>query len=190
MSLLSVLNVGTRAIFASQLAMDVAGQNISNADVEGYSRKRLNLQPDYRFDSAYGQIGMGVDVINIERLRNEFMDEQIRRQNQQVGYYEELDYTLESIENIFTEPSDTGVIHFVDQFFDSWQNLSNNPSDISARTMVRTNAEILIVFSITYLENWQIYDKPETRKYSSRSTKSMKYAKNCIILIWKSELLN
>ena len=144
MSLLSVLNVGTRAIFASQLAMDVAGQNISNADVEGYSRKRLNLQPDYRFDSAYGQIGMGVDVINIERLRNEFIDEQIRRQNQQVGYYEELDYTLESIENIFTEPSDTGVIHFVDQFFDSWQNLSNNPSDISARTMVRTNAEILI----------------------------------------------
>jgi flagellar hook-associated protein 1 FlgK len=77
-------------------------------------------------------------------LRNEFIDEQIRRQNQQVGYYEELDYTLESIENIFTEPSDTGVIHFVDQFFDSWQNLSNNPSDISARTMVRTNAEILI----------------------------------------------
>jgi flagellar hook-associated protein 1 FlgK len=144
MSLLSVLNVGTRALFASQLAMDVAGQNISNADVEGYSRKRLNLQPDYRYDSTYGQIGIGVEVVNIERLRNIFIDEQIRRQNQQVGYYEELDNTLESIENIFTEPSDTGVIHFVDQFFDSWQNLANNPSDISARTMVRTNAEILI----------------------------------------------
>lgn len=144
MSLLSVLNVGTRAIFASQLAMDVAGQNISNADVDGYSRKRLNLQPDYRYDSAYGQIGIGVEVINIERMRNVFIDEQIRRQNHQVGYYEELDNTLESIENIFTEPSDTGVIHFVDQFFDSWQNLANNPSDISARTMVRTNAEILI----------------------------------------------
>lgn len=144
MSLLSVLNVGTRALFASQLAMDVAGQNISNADVEGYSRKRLNLQPDYRYDSTYGQIGIGVEIINIERMRNLFIDEQIRRQNHEVGYYEELDNTLENIENIFTEPSDTGVIHFVDQFFDSWQNLANNPSDISARTMVRTNAEILI----------------------------------------------
>lgn len=144
MSLLSVLNVGTRALFASQLAMDVAGQNISNADVEGYSRKRLNLQPDYRYDSTYGQIGVGVETVNIERMRNIFIDEQIRRQNHEVGYYEEMDYTLESIENIFTEPSDTGIVHFMDQFFDSWQNLSNNPSDISARTMVKTNAEILI----------------------------------------------
>lgn len=144
MSLLSVLNVGTRALFASQMAMDVAGQNISNANVEGYSRKRLNLQPDYRSDSAYGQIGLGVEIINIERLRDVFIDEQIRRQNQEVGLYEELDSTLEKIENIFTEPSDTGVMHFIDQFFDSWQNLANNPSDISARTMVKTNAEILI----------------------------------------------
>ncbi|HEX3019168.1 MAG TPA: flagellar hook-associated protein FlgK [Chitinispirillaceae bacterium] len=144
MSLLSVLNVGTRALFSSQLAMDVAGQNISNADVEGYSRKRLNLQPDYRYDSTYGQIGIGVEIVNIERMRNIFIDEQIRRQNHEVGYYEQLGSALESIENIFTEPSDTGVIHFVDQFFDSWQNMANNPSDISARTMVKTNAEILI----------------------------------------------
>lgn len=144
MSLLSVLNVGTRALFSSQLAMDVAGQNISNADVEGYSRKRLNLQPDYRYDSQYGQVGLGVEIVNIERLRNVFIDEQIRRQNYEVGFYEETDNTLESIENIFTEPSETGIITFVDQFFDSWQNLANNPSDISARTMVKTNAEILI----------------------------------------------
>jgi flagellar hook-associated protein 1 FlgK len=89
-------------------------------------------------------MGIGVEVINIERMRNEFIDEQIRRQNHYVGFYEELDNTMESIENIFTEPSETGIIHFVDQFFDSWQNLANNPSDISARTMVKTNAEILI----------------------------------------------
>ena len=143
MSLLSVLNTGTRGLFASQLAMDVTGQNISNADVEGYSRKRLNLTPDYRYDSAFGQMGMGVEVINIERIRNTFIDQQIRRQNTEVGFFQELDYTLEGIENIFTEPSDTGILHFIDQFFDSWQNLANNPADLSARTMVKTNAEIL-----------------------------------------------
>lgn len=143
MGLLSVLNIGTRALFASQLAMDVAGQNISNADVEGYSRKRLNLTPDYRYDSMFGQMGMGVEVTNIERMRNEFIDQQIQRQNQAVGYFEEIDYSMESIENILSEPGDTGVISYVDQFFDSWQNLSNNPADLSARTMVRTNAEIM-----------------------------------------------
>lgn len=143
MGLLSVLNIGTRALFASQIAMDVTGQNISNADVEGYSRKRLNLTPDYRYDSMFGQMGMGVEVTNIERMRNEFIDQQIQRQNQEVGYFEEIDYSMESIENILNEPGETGVISYVDQFFDSWQNLSNNPADLSARTMVRTNAEIM-----------------------------------------------
>jgi flagellar hook-associated protein 1 FlgK len=143
MGLFSTLNIGSRGLFASQLAMDVAGQNIANADVEGYSRKRLNLQTDYRYDGLYGQVGMGVDVVNIERVRNSFIDDQIRRQNQEVGTYDEINTTLTSIENILSEPSDTGLVTYIDEFFDSWQNLSNNPSDLSARTMVKTNAEIL-----------------------------------------------
>ncbi|HEX2958132.1 MAG TPA: flagellar hook-associated protein FlgK [Chitinispirillaceae bacterium] len=143
MGLFSTLHIGSSGLFASQLAMDITGQNISNADVEGYSRKRLNLCTSYRYDGVNGQVGMGVDTINIERVRNSFIDEQIRRQNQEVGTYDEISTTLESIENIFSEPSDTGLVTYVDQFFDSWQNLANNPSDLSARTMVKTNAEIL-----------------------------------------------
>jgi flagellar hook-associated protein 1 FlgK len=143
MGLFSVLNVGTRALFASQLAMDVAGQNISNADVEGYSRKRLNLSPDYRYDPKYGQLGLGVEVINIERVRNTFIDQQIQRQNTEVGFFEEIDTTMATIENIFTEPSDTGLLNYLDQFFDSWQNLASNPADTAARNMVQTSAQIL-----------------------------------------------
>ena len=143
MSLFSVLGIGTRGLMASQLGMDITGQNIANADVEGYSRKRLNLAADYRYDGTYGQMGFGVEVINIERMRDEFIDQQIRGQNKEVGYYEEIDHTLEAVENILTEPSDTGIMHFIDQFFDSWENLANNPADIAARTMVRTNGEIL-----------------------------------------------
>jgi flagellar hook-associated protein 1 FlgK len=144
MSLFAILNTGTRALNASQLAMNVTGQNISNADVEGYSRKRLTLAADYRKDSGFGQMGMGVDVISIDRMRNAFIDEQIRRQNQEAGIFEEYNYSLEGIENILTEPSETGLLRYLDQFFDGWQNLANNPADISARTMVKTNAEILL----------------------------------------------
>ena len=143
MSLFSVLSVATRGLQASQLAMDVSSQNISNADVEGYSRKRLNTTADYRTDGTYGQMGFGVDVINIERMRNTFIDQQIRQQTQQVGYYTQIDQTYQNIENVFTEPSDTGLQQYMDQFFDSWQNLANNPADTSARTMVKTNGEIL-----------------------------------------------
>ncbi len=143
MSLFSLLSVGTRGMAAAQLGMDISSQNISNADVEGYSRKRLNTAADYRPDGTYGQMGFGVDVINIERMRNSFIDQQIQQQTQQVGYYTSVDDAYQTIENIFTEPSDSGLQQYLDQFFDSWQNLANNPADLSARTMVKTNGEIL-----------------------------------------------
>jgi flagellar hook-associated protein 1 FlgK len=144
MSLFSILGVGTRGLTASQLAMDVTSQNISNANVAGYSRKRLNQAADYKPDGTYGQIGIGVDVISIERMRNTFIDDQIRRQNQEMGVFQEYDNTLNGIEKSFNEPSDTGLLHTMNQFFDSWQNLANNPSDLAARTAVQTNSTSLI----------------------------------------------
>jgi len=143
MGLFSVLGVGTKALAASQLGMDITGQNIANADVEGYSRKRLNMAAEYRYDGTFGQMGFGVRVANIERIRDEYIDQQIRGQNKEVGYYTEIDNTLESVENILMEPGDTGIMQFMDQFFDSWENLANNPADIAARTMVKTNGEVL-----------------------------------------------
>ncbi|MGB7567646.1 MAG: flagellar hook-associated protein FlgK [Chitinivibrionales bacterium] len=143
MSLFSVLNVATTGLTASQLGMDVAGQNITNADVDGYSRKRLNTSASYRSDGTYGQMGMGVDVINIQRMRSGFIDDEIRDQTQQVGYYTQIDQTYQNLQSIFTEPSNTGLQEYMDQFFDSWQNLANNPADTSARTMVKTDGEIL-----------------------------------------------
>jgi flagellar hook-associated protein 1 len=143
MGLFSLLSVGTRGLQAAQLGMDISGQNISNADVEGYSRKRLNMSADYRPDGTFGQMGFGVNVINIDRMRNTFIDQQIRQQTQQVGLYTEIDDAFQTIESIFTEPTDTGLNEYMNQFFDSWQNLANNPADPSARTMVQTNGQIL-----------------------------------------------
>jgi flagellar hook-associated protein 1 FlgK len=143
MSLFSVMNIANSGLAASQLGMDITGQNISNADVDGYSRKRLNMSTSYRRDESYGEMGFGVEVVNIQRVRNAFIDTQIRRQNQEVGYYTEIDNTLQTVENIFTEPSDTGLLKSISNFFDSWENLANNPADVAARTMVKTNGDIL-----------------------------------------------
>ncbi len=143
MGLFSSMHVAERGLSAAQLGMDVTSQNISNADVEGYSRKRLNQSADYRYDEKFGQMGFGVEVNSIERLRNKFIDEQINRQNQELGNHSELDHTLERIENIFTEPGDEGLMETIDEFFNSWDNLANNPENLSARTMVKSNASIL-----------------------------------------------
>jgi flagellar hook-associated protein FlgK len=144
MSLMSVLNVGTRALQSSQTGIDVTGQNVASADIEGYSRKRINQTTLYAYDSTFGQMGLGATVVNIERMRNIFLDEQIRKQNSEVGYFTEVSSSFMRMESIICEPSDLGIMYYLDEFFNSWQNLANNPEDLSARTMVKTNAEVMM----------------------------------------------
>lgn len=143
MGLFGSLGIGTKGLAASQLALDVTGQNISNANTEGYSRKRVSVSSDSRRDGALGQLGNGVEITNVERYRNEFVDAQIQEQMGQKGFYEKVDEAYVRLENILNEPSDTGLNSFLDKFWDSLADLSNNPSDLSSRESVRANTEAL-----------------------------------------------
>jgi len=170
MSIFSVLSVANSGLTASQKGLEVTSQNISNADTEGYSRKRLTLSADYRYDGTYGQLGMGVTVVNIARVRNTSIDGQIQRQNHQLGYFKQMDTSLESIENIFNEPSTTGISNYMDDFFDSFNNLVNNPTDLAARSTVKTAATTLTgVFNNTALELDKLQETSNTNIASTVS---------------------
>jgi len=141
--LFEIMGTGVRALSASQLALNVTSQNISNANTEGYSRKRLNLEAAYRRDPQFGQMGFGVDVTNVTRIRDFFIDRQVNRQTQEMNYYSEMNDTLVRVENIFGEPSDTSISKVLNNFWDSWADLSNNPESIAERDVVKSNAQVL-----------------------------------------------
>lgn len=143
MSLFEGLSVGNRGLAASQLAINVTGQNISNANTEGYSRKRLGTVADYREDGAFGQMGFGVDVRYIERVRNIFIDRQLNTQLSDKGYTESVDYTYERLENIHQEPGDTGITQAMDEFWNAWSDLANNPGDKSSREALKSTATVM-----------------------------------------------
>jgi len=143
MSLFGSFNIGTRGLGASQLALNITGQNISNANTEGYSRKRLELTADTRRDREFGEMGSGVSIEKVARAQDEFLERQIRGQVTEKGFFTSLDETLQRIENIFTEPSDAGLNILMDKFWASWQDLANNPADPASREVVRTTALVL-----------------------------------------------
>jgi flagellar hook-associated protein 1 FlgK len=72
MGLLDALGIGMRGLQAAQTSIDVTGQNISNANTEGYSRKRVNQSADVIASDKFGQTGLGVNVDEIQRIRNTF----------------------------------------------------------------------------------------------------------------------
>ncbi|MEA4828326.1 MAG: flagellar hook-associated protein FlgK [Clostridium sp.] len=141
--LFATFNVGKRGLFAQQRAIDVTSHNIANANTEGYSRQRALMEttrpfgmPSMNNQVGPGQIGTGVDVAVIQRVRDSFMDFQVRREKTTLGQYEARDKYLSEIESIFSEPSDTGISTLIGKFFDSWDKLSKKAESSNARTVV------------------------------------------------------
>jgi flagellar hook-associated protein 1 FlgK len=137
------LEMMKRALFAQQTALNTVGHNIANANTPGYSRQTVNMtasQPMYypsmSSGGLVGQIGTGVDVQSITRMREAFLDAQYRNQNQMLGEWEVKSDTVKKLEAIFNEPSDTGLTATLNQFFNAWQTLSTDPNNPSARSVV------------------------------------------------------
>lgn len=133
MSLFGMLNIGSRGLAAAQTELDLVGQNVTNANTEGYSRKRANLAAGAQLDPILGESGYGVDVVNVKRLRDDLLDRQMQGVSTQVGERTQLDKELQSVQNVLTEPSDSGLNTFLDKFWAAWQDLANNPADTTAR---------------------------------------------------------
>ena len=86
------IEMGRRSILTQQATLDVTGHNIANANTPGYTRQVAAIQTTAPFAALSmnnvqpGQFGTGVMVGEIRRLRDEFIDMQIRDESQASGY--------------------------------------------------------------------------------------------------------
>lgn len=141
------LETAKRALFAQQTALYTTGHNISNANTKGYSRQTVDLVASRPME-AYGvtrsntpgQIGTGVEFDSITRIREKFLDDQYRNENKSLGEWSVRKDTLDKLEAIVNEPSDTGLRSVMDQFWSSWQDLSREPDNLTARAVVKQRA--------------------------------------------------
>ena len=145
------LEIGKRGVHAHQQALYVTGHNLDNAATEGYSRQRLELVP---FEPIYlpglnreetpGQIGQGVVVERIERLRDQLLDKRIVSQASAEGYWSARDPYIRMMDNLYLEPGQNSVRSKMDAFWDAWQELSTYPADTAPRTAVIERGRTLI----------------------------------------------
>lgn len=134
-----------RAIMAQRKATETASHNIANANTPGYTRQRVNLTasfdpytvPSLGRPELPGQLGTGVGIAAIERVRDEFLDLQIRNEVANLGYWEIKRDGLQKIEVILNEPSDNGLNNVMTAFWNAWQELSKNPESLAVRSEVR-----------------------------------------------------
>lgn len=142
MSLFFGINIAVKGMMVQQTALNVASHNIANANTEGYSRQRVNLQASESISGMVnsGQLGSGVDIAEISRVREEFLDYQVRKETANLENHTAIDDTLQLVETIFMEPSETGFNQQLDNFWNAWQELSKTPESSPVRTVLKEAA--------------------------------------------------
>ncbi len=150
-STFSGIELGKRSLLAQNRGLQTIGHNLSNASVDGYSRQRVELQPT---DPLYrpqlnraetpGQIGQGVDIARVERIKDMLLEGRIVSQASGEGYWEAHDKYVLMLEQVYNEPADISVRNLMDHFWDSWQELSLFPEQLAARQSVLTRGTTLI----------------------------------------------
>ncbi|MDH3393087.1 MAG: flagellar basal body protein, partial [Desulfobulbaceae bacterium] len=139
----SVLNIAKEALLTHQVSVQVASHNIANVDTPGYTRQTLTLSPNLATLSNVGQIGNGVHGETIARRYDQFMTQRIMDQTSTQSNLEAQQSTMRMVETIFNEAPGMALNDMMSQFWNSIQELADNPEITAVRQQVVQQAEMI-----------------------------------------------
>lgn len=159
-SIFSSLYTLKRAMGAQQYAINTTSHNIANANTEGYSRQRVTMEASRpegvtSINSAFGpgQMGTGVEINDVTRARDNFLDTQIRNEKSTLENFTAREQFLSEIETIFMEPSENGLSTAMGKMWDSWQELSRGSENSTLRNgVIESSKTVTDMMNHTYFQ--------------------------------------
>lgn len=142
----STLQIARTGLYASQKAMEVTGNNVANANTEGYTRQRLelssmqNMQNGKYTLSDNVKVGKGVTIDQLTQIRDKYLDVQFRSENSLNSELNTKANSLGYIENTMSEPSEHGISAAMADLFTSLDEFTANSENESLREIVVQNA--------------------------------------------------
>jgi flagellar hook-associated protein 1 FlgK len=140
-STFSGLSTALSSLIAQRQALDVAGQNIANANTPGYTRQRADLQSVQALTaptmfSTGLAAGNGVKVTSIARMGDVFLDARARAETGAAAYQKAQAQSLDRLQSTLTEPADNGFSAALAEYWAAWEDVANRPDDAAARKVV------------------------------------------------------
>lgn len=137
-----ILGTAVSGLMAFQRSLETTSHNITNANTEGYSRQRVEAvttSPQY---TGGGYVGTGVQVANISRSYDQFISGQLRSSTSTFGEVDSFKSYASQIDNLLADPA-TGMDPAIQSFFNSVNDVANDPSSIAAREVMLMEGESL-----------------------------------------------
>ncbi|MBW2642767.1 MAG: flagellar hook-associated protein FlgK [Deltaproteobacteria bacterium] len=128
-----VLNIAKGALAAQQYAMNVTGHNIANVNTEGYSRQSPILEPKQALLYQGMLLGRGVETEQVTRSVDQFVENKLMQEKSSMLSSQEMEKYMQVLEGIFSENSGTSISSMLSDYWNLWNDISNNPSGSSER---------------------------------------------------------
>lgn len=157
-----LLGIGVTGLLSSQRALTTVSHNIANVNTDGYSRQRAELatrDPQY---TGAGFFGRGVDVANVRRITDQFLTTEIRGTTAAVREFDQFYKLASQIDNLIADPQGS-ISLAMQKFFNSVNEVSNNPASVPARQSMLTQAETLV-------DRFGFFDQRLTEQYTNVNT--------------------
>ena len=147
MGLTSALQIGRSGLLTAQSAIELAGNNLANVATRGYSRQEMVIVPAGVTQLSTGNfIGRGVQLEQIVRRTNESLTSRIRGGvADQAGSLVRQD-VIGQLEALQNELTGIDLSTHLNDFFNAFGDLSNQPLDSSLRSLVLQRGETLATF--------------------------------------------
>ncbi len=192
-------------IMASQKALEVTGNNISNINTPGYTRQRLEQKSLYvggadRYASQFDvRVGSGALTTGVSQLRDPYLDIRYRNEVSNVYYYDGKLSVLEDLAMIFDEVGkgneDNGVIEAgLSDLLEQLQNMNTEHAGTAEfDAAVRESAKSLVGWFNEYagqLEKLQATTEKNLREKISRMNNILHGIRELNESIKKAEIAN
>jgi len=143
--LFSGLEIGKKALATHQLWLNTIGHNVANVNTPGYTRQRVTITTTLPEPHRVGQVGSGVQAVDIRNVRDLFLNQQYRLENKNLGQWQAMEKTMTQIEAMFNEPNDDSLNDLMNEFWNSWDDLTQfgQTESASARIALIEKANLM-----------------------------------------------
>lgn len=138
------------ALFATQKALDITGNNLANISSEGYTRQRVDQVSmgyycygnRHNINARTHLAGMGTNILGISQTRNELLDNAFRTQYAEVGDYSQRNAMLTDIQSVLqemdigTDGNGYGLRYSIEEMYTALQDFSMNTSSVTDANVV------------------------------------------------------
>jgi len=168
------LQTALSGLEAAQAAITTTGENIANANTVGYTRQTVQTTPTAPLtipgNTQQGggtQLGTGVSITDITRIRNQFLDVQYRAQNTATSNANSNTSELGQVQTALNEPSDNGLQSVMSKFWGAWSGLASSPTNPAAQQAVVDAGQTLASTFNAVSQQMQTVQSQAAQQYAS-----------------------